>query len=101
MATVVCRNCDEQVPEDFAFVASRFGGGAYNRAGRYYKTRVCADCAAWLIATATAGYFDSNRWSLSSLTWGLKGLHRVVPEKGSEYNNGRYGARPDNFSEEA
>ena len=100
MATLVCPNCEERVPEDLTFVAMRFGGGAYNRAGRYYKTRVCADCAAWLIATATPGYSDNNRWGLSSLAWGLRGLRRAVPEKGSEYNNGRYGGRPDHFSKE-
>jgi hypothetical protein len=94
MARVVCRACEERVPEEETFIVKRFGGGSYNRAGRYYRTRVCADCAAWMIAVSYPGADRYDRWNIGRLEFGLRQLHQVVPEQSSKYNNGHPGPRP-------
>ena len=64
MSVGKCANCGHR--KDTTHV-QRFGGGTYRRAGRWYNTQVCEECAERLLAQATAGHRTTSRFSVFSL----------------------------------
>lgn len=57
------------------YTASRYAGGNYRRAGRWYQSRICFECAVHHAVTATPGHSTSAGWSVSSLRYLLTALY--------------------------
>lgn len=61
-AKVTCRNCERRVEFTAAHTASRFGGGNYRRAGRYYPSTICTECVLDLAPRLRVGASTVDRW---------------------------------------
>lgn len=85
MARVTCKD-EGHVGESYwvdredAFIVPRFGGGAYNRAGRMYPTAICVACTSRYYAEIQNGEHKGalkvNRWSKSGLTYQYEQFRR-------------------------
>ncbi len=87
MWKVTCRDCKRRVDGGTVVLVRRFGGGSYNRPGRYYLGQTCVDCveSAVLYIAVRDGEFETfhlaARYRCDSLLWGLAELvHRGVSD---------------------
>lgn len=76
MATQLCRHCEQRKPDYETAVAQRKRGGAYNRAPRFYPTRICADCARDLLEGLTPGHLTVAQWGKHGLKLALEKIER-------------------------
>lgn len=53
-----CRYCMRA--RDVVYPIGRFGGGTYRRAGRYYRSSICGECAVHLHENGWSSRFDST-----------------------------------------
>jgi len=55
-----CVECDGRYSADDFLPARRFGGGGYNRPGRYYDSSICPSCVIELVAGAANSRGHNN-----------------------------------------
>lgn len=78
-----CRRCN-RVRE--TATASRYGGGNYRRAGRWYRSQICLECASRLLETATHGHTMNERWDLFYVRVAAKDLLATQNKKQEDPN---------------
>jgi hypothetical protein len=55
------------VPDDDILRVERFGGGSYDRPGRWMRANICRACATRVVATATQGHDQNSRYGIHTL----------------------------------
>jgi hypothetical protein len=74
--TTKCAYDDHRVPDEEILRVQRFGGGDYNRSGRWMNANICRACATRVVATATPGREEHERYGVNTLRLNL-GLPRI------------------------
>jgi hypothetical protein len=72
--TTYCAYADHRVPDEEILHVKRFSGGSYNRSGRWMPANICRECATRLVATATSGLDQHERYGVNTLR-----LHLHLP----------------------
>lgn len=57
------------------YTSSRYAGGNYRVAGRWYQSRICFDCAVDYAASVSPGHSSIHGWSASSLVYLVRNLY--------------------------
>lgn len=66
--------------------ASHFGGGGYNRGGRYYSSQICRACIEDLLSYESEGHNMVSQWDVRSLKRALQRFQAEDEAKEADAN---------------
>lgn len=71
-----CKHCEER--KEITSVVPRYAGGNYRRAGRFYNSAICFDCAKGLVKRATPGARTVSQWDIIGLQYAIAKMKNEI-----------------------